>query len=137
MQLCHVCGQSDLRLRLRYYFYIVLLDQTVLVALYNLTSGRGLTQPWCEPSPWGDQSRWVAYIPCRGSAKCLSSVCCQSQFYTLGWWGKHGVHIFPKDVTWSTKWQHWDSNLQLTYSESLVLSIWPPHLHVILIKSHK
>ena len=27
----------------------------VSVALYNLTPGRGLTQPWCEPSPWGDQ----------------------------------------------------------------------------------
>ena len=30
------------------YFYIVPLDQTVSVALYNLTPGRGLTQPWCE-----------------------------------------------------------------------------------------
>ena len=41
------------------------LDQTVSAALYNLTSGREPTQPWCEPSspPWGDQSRWAAYIP--------------------------------------------------------------------------
>ena len=29
----------------RYYFYIALLDQMVSVALYNLTPGRGLTQP--------------------------------------------------------------------------------------------
>ena len=35
----------------RYYFYIVLLDQMVSAVLYNLTPGRGLTQPWCEPSP--------------------------------------------------------------------------------------
>ena len=75
------------------------LNQMVSVALYNLTPGRGLTQPWCEPSPWGDQSRWAAYIPCRTSTKCLSSLCCQSQFYTLVRWGTHGVHILPKDVT--------------------------------------
>ena len=56
---------------------------------YNLTPGRGLTQPWCEPSLQGDQSRWAAYIPCRASTKYLSSLCfCQSQFYTLVWWGK-------------------------------------------------
>ena len=35
----------------RYYFYIAPLDQTVSVVLYNLTPGRGLTQPCCEPSP--------------------------------------------------------------------------------------
>ena len=75
------------------------LKQMVSVALYNLTPGRGLTQPCCEPSPWGDQSRQAAYIPCRASAKCLSSLCCQSQFYTLVRWGTHGVHILPKDVT--------------------------------------
>ena len=27
------------------------LNLTVSVALYNLTPGRGLNQPWCEPSP--------------------------------------------------------------------------------------
>ena len=27
------------------------LNHMVSVALYNLTPGRGLTQPWCEPSP--------------------------------------------------------------------------------------
>ena len=27
------------------------LNQMVSVVLYNLTPGRGLTQPWCEPSP--------------------------------------------------------------------------------------
>ena len=75
------------------------LNQMVSLALYNLTPGRGLTQPWCEPSPWGDQSRQAAYIPCRASTKCLSSLCCQSQFYTLVRWGTHGVHILPKDVT--------------------------------------
>ena len=79
----------DALLKKRYYFYIALLDQMVSVALYNLTPGRGLTQPWCEPSPWGDQSRWAAYIPCMASAKYLSSLCfCQSQFYTLLWWSK-------------------------------------------------
>ena len=31
-------------------FFIVLLDQMVSVALYSLTPGRGLTQPWCVPS---------------------------------------------------------------------------------------
>ena len=61
----------------------------VSVALYNLTPGRGLTQPWCEPSPWSDQSRWAAHIPCMASAKYLSSLCfCHSQFYTLVWWSK-------------------------------------------------
>ena len=75
------------------------LNQMVSVVLYNLTPGRWLTQPWCEPSPWGDQSRWAAYIPCRASSKCLSFLCCQSQFYTLVRWGTHGVHILPKDVT--------------------------------------
>ena len=113
-----------------YYFNIVPLDWTVSVALYNLTPGRGLTQPWCEPSPWGDQSRWAAYIPCRASAKCLPSLCCQSQFYILVWWDMHGVHIFPKDVTWSTNWQHWDSNLWHAYSDSHVLSFWPPCLNI-------
>ena len=34
-----------------YHFYIAPLDQTVSVVLYNLTPGRGLTQPLCEPSP--------------------------------------------------------------------------------------
>ena len=27
------------------------LNQMVSIALHNLTPGRGLTQPWCEPSP--------------------------------------------------------------------------------------
>ena len=52
------------------------------------------------------------------------------QFYTLVRWGRHGVHILPKDVTWSVNWQHWDSNPWQVHSESHMLSIWPPHLHV-------
>ena len=42
---------TGLCLKKRYYSYIAPLDQMVSVALYNLTPGRGLTQPWCEPSP--------------------------------------------------------------------------------------
>ena len=58
----------------------------VSVALYNLTPGRGLAQPWCEPSPWGGQSRWAAYIPCRASTKYLSSLCFASPNFTP-WYG--------------------------------------------------
>ena len=32
-------------------FYIAPLDHMVSGVLYNLTPGRGLTQPWYEPSP--------------------------------------------------------------------------------------
>ena len=52
------------------------------------------------------------------------------QFYTLVRWGTHGVHSLPKDVTWSANWQHWDLNPQLVDSESHMLTIWPPHLHL-------
>ena len=42
------------------------------------------------------------------------------------WWGRRGVHILPKDVTWSVNWQNWDSNPRLVHSESHALSIRPP-----------
>ena len=38
------------------------MDLTFSVALYILTLGRGLTQPWCEPSPWGDQTDGKLYL---------------------------------------------------------------------------
>ena len=92
-------GPDYLKVKVLLLYSAAQLNQMVSVVLYNLTPGRGITQPWCEPSPWGDQSRWAAYISCRASAKCLSSQCCQSRFYTLVRWGTHGVHILPKDVT--------------------------------------
>ena len=51
------------------------------------------------------------------------------QFYTLVRWGRHEVHILPKDVTWSVNWHHWDSNPGLAHSESHTQSILPPCLH--------
>ena len=49
----------------------------VSVVLYNLTPGRGLTQPWCEPSSWGEESRQAAL----SSNKCLSSLCFASAHF--------------------------------------------------------
>ena len=44
---------------------------TYLVALYNLTPSRELTQPWCESSPWGDSDQHAAYIPHRASTSAV------------------------------------------------------------------
>ena len=44
---------------------------TYLVALYNLTPNRELTQPWYESSPWGDSDQHAAYIPCRASTSAV------------------------------------------------------------------
>ena len=86
----------------------------VSVALYNLTPGRGLTQPWCEPSPSGDQSRWAAYILCRASTNiCPSNVlpvpilhlCIMEQVSDLS---RHAQHLHQQQSWW---WQQWELNL--------------------------
>ena len=104
------------------FIYIALLDHylTVSVVLYNLTTGRGLTQPWCEPSPWGDQIRQL-----------LIPAYCACPAYVLP---VPNLHLSMVRHAWSShlaqgcyvaNWQHWDSNLQLAYSESHALFIWP------------
>ena len=46
-----MCICIHIKVKVKVLLYIAPLNQMVSVALYNLTPGRGLTQPWCEPSP--------------------------------------------------------------------------------------
>ena len=44
-------GAIKVKVKVLLLYITTQLDQMVSVALNNLTPGRGLTQPWCEPSP--------------------------------------------------------------------------------------
>ena len=43
--------EISLKVKVLLLYSTAQLNQMVSVVLYNLTPGRGLTQPWCEPSP--------------------------------------------------------------------------------------
>ena len=51
LELCGLAINIKVKVKVLFLYSATQLNQMVSVALYNLTPGRGLTKPWCEPSP--------------------------------------------------------------------------------------
>ena len=121
---------TDIKVKVLLLYSTAQLNQMVSVALYNLTPDRGLTQPWYEPSPWGDQSR---FINARLALVQTGITCIQvdiDQIYTyLDTLATHTMsplllgllYVIWKDLLWSKAWNgKWAQIFRLTQVKLMI-----------------